>query len=50
MKYKKKILYPGWELKYFDKAKTGYYQKKRAGDNYPVNFIRGLLRQINFNI
>ena len=37
-------------LKYFDKAKTGYYQKKRAGDNYPVNFIRGLLRQINLKL
>jgi len=37
-------------LKHFDKAKSGYYQKKRAGDNYPVNFLRGLLRQINYKL
>jgi len=37
-------------FKYFDKAKSGYYQKKRAGDNYTVNFLRGLLRQINHEI
>ena len=37
-------------LKHFDKAKSGYYQKKRAGDNYPVNFLRGILRQINHEL
>jgi hypothetical protein len=37
-------------LKYFDKAKSGYYQKKRSGDNYPVNFLRGLLRQIDYEL
>lgn len=37
-------------LKHFDKAKSGYYQKKRSVDNYPVNFIRGLLRQINYKL
>ena len=37
-------------LKYFDKAKSGYYQKKRSEENYPVNFLRGLLRQINYEL
>ena len=37
-------------FKYFDKAKSGYYQKKRAGDNYTINFLRGLLRQINYEM
>ena len=37
-------------LKYFDKAKSGYYQKKRVGNNYTVNFLRGLLRQINYEM
>ncbi len=37
-------------LKYFDKAKSGYYQKKRSGINYSVNFLRGLLRQINYEL
>ena len=37
-------------FKYFDKNKSGYVNKKRSIKTYPLNFLRGLLRQINYEL
>ena len=37
-------------LKYFDKHRTGYYQKNKSGFAYTVNCLRNLLKQIDYKL